>query len=311
MERLADQVLVGHAEAGFRPTTEGAEHAIVGTHALARERQETAEAPAAVTIASCQIAHEVVADLRENPAPSRHLESAQGRPHRLRGKARVVDEHAGHQRLGSLVGAVDEGVRIAVAEGIDAVEEVLGPQVPEVPVVEDRVDHRGRVARLHATHVGGAVTLPAVEPVGVLTGIARLPEDRKVHALRGRHVVGVGGDGRLTIRRIHQLSEREVLGEKPVVGPLRVAGRGARREIVVGIWRHATAGTELHAQQARAHLVLGARVGARAEVARRARLHAVAAHLHVPEQRLTEHDGDGLVDDEVLEVRGAWHGNGR
>ena len=48
---------------------------------------------------------------------------------------------------------------------------------------------------------------------------------------------------------------------------------------------------------ARIQLVDRARIGTGAEVARPARLHAVAPHLHVPEERLPQRDGDVAVAD--------------
>src|SRR4029079_2552215 len=66
---------------------------------------------------------------------------------------------------------------------------------------------------------------------------------------------------------------------------------------------------EHHTQQAGADLVLPAGVGAGFEVTRGARLHAVAADLHVPEQRLAESPGRLLVADEVAEIGRSRNGN--
>ena len=59
-----------------------------------------------------------------------------------------------------------------------------------------------------------------------------------------------------------------------------------------------------HVLEARAELVLRAGVGAGAEVAARARLDAVAADLHVPEERLAEGDRHRRILDELARFAG-------
>src|SRR5262249_38671350 len=61
---------------------------------------------------------------------------------------------------------------------------------------------------------------------------------------------------------------------------------------------------------ARVQLVLRPAIRTGVEVAARAGLNAVAAELHVPEERLTERDGRRLVTDEEREVRGFRNRNG-
>src|SRR6185369_11433769 len=48
------------------------------------------------------------------------------------------------------------GAWIERAEGVDAVEEEVGPAVPEIVEVKDRVDVGWRVARRYPSHVGAS-----------------------------------------------------------------------------------------------------------------------------------------------------------
>src|SRR5262245_60768922 len=59
----------------------------------------------------------------------------------------------------------------------------------------------------------------------------------------------------------------------------------------------------------RMQLVDGTGIGALAKVACRAGLHPVATHLHVPEERLAEDDGDVPVADVGVEVGGVRNGD--
>lgn len=70
------------------------------------------------------------------------------------GITRHIEGHGCLPGVRRIVGAVEERVGIAIAERVHAVEQVLSPQAPEVAMVEDRVDHRRRVARLDAANVG-------------------------------------------------------------------------------------------------------------------------------------------------------------
>ncbi len=298
VECLADERLVGGVQPTLRRTAQGAEHAVVAGDELQCEGTSREEPPAGQAMTPSPLAHQPVADLRERPPVGRHLEPVRRRADRLRGEARVLEPHL--HLLGRALargGAVEERVRVAVAERVHAVEHVLGPHVPEVAVVEDRVDHRGRVARLDAAHVAATPAQPDVEAVRIGTRIPALTEDRMVHTLRGHDVVRVGDDGRLAIPRVRELAQGKVLRPEGVVGALPV-------EVEVRVRRDRPVRPEDHPEETGAHLVLAPGVGAGAEVAGGARLHAVAAHLHVPEQRLPEDPGRLLITDIVAEIRG-------
>ena len=114
-----------------------------------------------------QLPRQAPADVRERPPVRRHLEPVRRRTDGLRGEARVVQANLHPLGAQRILGAVDERVRVAVAERVHAVEQVLGPQVPEVAMVEDRVDHRRRVARLDATDVGPPAALSYAKAIGV------------------------------------------------------------------------------------------------------------------------------------------------
>jgi hypothetical protein len=93
-------------------------------------------------------------------------------------------------------------------------------------------------------------------------------------------------------------------GEGKVIGGKLVVGRTAKLEGPIGSRRQA--------QQAGADLVPDARVGAGGEVAGRASRLVIAADPRIPEQRLAELDGSGLVGDELGQQRlgRAWNRNG-
>ncbi len=102
---------------------------------------------------------------------------------------------------------------------------------------------------------------------------ARYDADKpaQLDAGRGDDVIDVAQDGRAAIGRVGEPSQREVRGAQlPVDAEIDHLAR-----VVLS---------------ARIELVDRARIGACPEVAGRARDDAVAAHLHVPEERLAEHD---------------------
>ena len=95
-------------------------------------------------------------ELREGAAPDGHLDFAQRRPDRLGSKARELD---GNRLLGQTLRRIvepDPGGGVERTEGIYAVEDEVGPAVPEVGEVEDRVDHGRRIARLYPPRIDAA-----------------------------------------------------------------------------------------------------------------------------------------------------------
>src|SRR6266581_5668686 len=88
-----------------------------------------------------------------------HLERASGRPYGLGGQARKGDAHALLcWRCADRSAGIHPDTRIGVRvpEGTGAVEDAVGPAVPEVREVEDRVDNGRSIARLDAAGVGAA-----------------------------------------------------------------------------------------------------------------------------------------------------------
>lgn len=82
---------------------------------------------------------ELVADDLEGAPVGRHLEGGERRADRLRREARVRDAHAGRFEVAVPAALVHEGVGVAIAPDVDAVEGVLRAAVPELAIVEDRV----------------------------------------------------------------------------------------------------------------------------------------------------------------------------
>jgi hypothetical protein len=159
---------------------------------------------------------------------------------------------------------------------------------------ERGVDHGRRVARLGPPRVDA---LDVEDRIGDHDGLVpdraglHPHELSEVHAL-GRHdIVHVTEDGRVAVGGVGELVQREIR-----LGQLMVRAAEVDRWIrVVG-----AAGIQL---------VDGAGVGARAEMAGRAGLHAVTSHLHVPEEGLAERDGDFAVAHVGREVGRVWRAN--
>jgi hypothetical protein len=97
-------------------------------------------------------------------------------------RARVLELDPYFDRVLGVVSAKDLCVWIALAQVVDSVEHVLGAAVPELAVVEHRIDHRWRVARLDAAGVR-----QADEEALRIAFIATVTD-----ALRGNRVVAVG-----------------------------------------------------------------------------------------------------------------------
>jgi hypothetical protein len=85
----------------------------------ARAFQRASSADAAVT--PCQLPRQAPAHVRERPPVGRHLEPARRRTDGLRGEARVLQENLHLLGVQGILGAVDEGVGVAVAERVHAV----------------------------------------------------------------------------------------------------------------------------------------------------------------------------------------------
>jgi hypothetical protein len=176
----------------------------------------------------------------------------------------------------------------------DPVEDGPRPAIPEVVEGERGVDHRRRVARLRPARVDA---LDVEHRVGDHDGL--VPDRAGLHADElpemdplGRHdVVDVPEHGRVPIGGIGELVRWKVRRGQLVV-------RAAQIDRRVGI-----------VCPARVQLVDRAGIGARAEVTGRARLHAVAAHLHVPEERFAERHGALAVANVGLEVGGIGRAN--
>ncbi len=104
---------------------------------------------------------------------------------------------------------------------VDAVEHVVRPAIPELPVVEDGVDHRWSVARLDPPRI----RLAHVEPLGIELAA------RVVHSLRRYGIVAVG-------QRVERTGHSRCgkTGERKIGGPeLRVrAGRSRVRQVGPG-----------------------------------------------------------------------------
>jgi hypothetical protein len=143
---------------------------------------------------------------------------------------------------------------------IDAVKNVLGAPVPELAMIEDRVDRRWSVARLDPAGVSRADE--KAQRIVLVT--------RMMNALRRHGVIAVGGRIESAANTwIGEPGQREDRGFQ-----LRIRTMAGRKgEVRYG-----------YVLQARAHLVLRSRIGPRAEMAARAGLHAVTPHLHVPEE---------------------------
>jgi hypothetical protein len=204
-----------------------------------------------------------------------------------RGEARVLQPDADGHRTVGVVGAVDERIGIVVAEAVHAVEDVRRAPVPELAVVEDGVDHGGRVpphhlADVHARHPESRLVGQRRQRLARLARPAAEPESR--HALRADDVV-------------RRRREREVVGREGAVRPQ------ARREGRVGV----SFSVGADPSDARVELVLRPAVGAGVEVAGGARRPPVAPHLHVPEERLPEDDERRAVADERVQAGGARH----
>ena len=169
---------------------------------------------------------------------------------------------------------------------VDAVEHVLRAAVPELTMVEDRVDDRRRVARLDPPGVQAC----DAEAVGIQA------VGQVMHALRGDCIIAICSGIQIAANTWNREPAQRKVGWKQL--GIRPA---ARRIGEVSHRRVLQPGT---------HLVFRARIRTCAEVTARARLDAVAAHLHVPEQRLAQSERRDRILDEVTEVGRTRHRHG-
>ena len=170
---------------------------------------------------------------------------------------------------------------------------IAGTPVPEAVVVVGGVDHRRRIARLGPPRVDA---VDVEHRVGdghrdVLDRPAfRAHELSQVHALRRDDIIDVAEHRRVTVGGIGHLVQRKV--RRP---QLMVRAQIDRRIGIV-----CAAGI---------HLVDRTRIGAGAEMTRRACLDAVAADLHVPEERLSQRNGGLPIPDVAAEIRRFGNGD--
>ena len=116
---------------------DGAEHAVDGVDGLLTERGKTEHLPA---------------ELREGTPLEGHLGIIERRPRCLGGEAAKLDgDLLFHQRIVQV--EPDTGTRIERTERVDTVEKEVGPAIPEIVEVEDRVDVGRGVACRYPAHV--------------------------------------------------------------------------------------------------------------------------------------------------------------
>ena len=266
VERCLDHLAVGAFETpGIVAVVVavGREHAVVPVDFLLGERPRRDQA---------------LADVIERAAERAHLSIAERWTDGLRRQRRVIDPDL-HQAQRIAAGLEHPRIRVADAEHADAVENGFCAAVPECVAIERRVDHGRSIAGLGASRIEAVDVEHLVgnrDSDVLVRARHRSHEPAQLHALRGDDVVIVAKNLRVARGRIRQLVQREVRGAQPVVDP-HVDGQ-------VGI-----------VGSARIGLVDGTRIGAGAEVARTAGLDTVAAHLHVPEQGLTQSDGGAPI----------------
>src|SRR6476661_2259026 len=177
---------------------------------------------------------------------------------------------------------------ITGAKRIHAVEGALRTTVPEIAVVEDRIDDRRRVARRGPANVDGAAIAVRNAPDGIsdasfiFRGLAKhhVVKVEPEHTLRTHNVVVVASRG--VKREVTQA--QGMVGSEACVESCRVCCR-----IAVAV----------NATQARVSLVSSAAVRACVEMAGRTGCFAVAAKLHFPEESFAQSDSRVLVFNDV------------
>ena len=204
--RLDHLVVSAEGEALLRPAAHRAEHAVGRRHQLLGQRTDLRDSLALIALA---------------PAPARGATSRRVRPGAAISRSLTIGATACDARLeftsstrtstGFLGSSARKtlGVGIALAEMIDAVEDVLGAPVPELAVVEHGVDHRRGVARLDPA---GVRRRRRRKPCGstFITGM--------MDALRRHGVVAVGGRiERAADARVGEPGEGKVRGLELVV----------------------------------------------------------------------------------------------
>ena len=90
------------------------------------------------------------AQLLEGLVGARHLEIIRRWPDGLRSQAGVVQLHRYPGRCPVGMRLQHSCAGVPVAKWVVAVENIIGPAVPEVAEVKDSIDHRRGIARCHA-----------------------------------------------------------------------------------------------------------------------------------------------------------------
>ena len=251
----------------------GREHAVVVGHLLPPQRSSGRQA---------------LADVLEGAAEGPHLAIAQRRTDRLRRETGVVDAH---DDRGDPIDAVrTQDPRRGIARTWTLTPLKMFParrsqkfwSVNAALIIVGVLRGSARRVLMPWMLNTGSGTTTVSSRIAPAFRTHELPQ---VHALGGDDVVEASQHRRGPVGGIGQHVQREVRR-------LQLMVRTAQIDRRVGV-----------VLAAGVHLVDGTRIGAAAEVARRAGLHAVAADLHVPEEGLPQRNGDIAVPDVGPEVR--------
>src|SRR5262249_35994291 len=250
--------------------------------------------------------------VRESAAGTRHFDGAERWSDRLGGKAgvRYLNLLEGRQPIGSTGQQYSSswiGKIGAPPKRVNAVEGVIGPAIPELAIIEGRIDiarriapgdppiqqHAviegiGRINRVGALVRGDGRGCPAHD-LGRGRGCGRQDCDRGgvwnesafKRALRSGTVVGIGQDCRISIRDVRKEMERVV--------PRSQLGVWSRYR--AELWTLAGVDLVRH-PDIRTGVVMAARTGL-----------SSAAGLGIPEKRLAELLCGKFVDDDAARVR--------
>ena len=205
----------------------------------------------------CAARKQLARDIHQTAAGAGHFNRVGERRNRLGSQGGVRQgESTLDQSLAG--GDPDAGGWIPNAPGRLAVENVVGPAIPEIPVIEDRVDDRGRIA------VGGlAKALPLAVKGAFGRGTAVIARgfrsarqaEEVLSETPGRTHDVIGGEthGRGFVSRILKPEEGEIAGPHPVVrsgslpGGRRFKGRALRSILVILPWIDLVAGAAVRA----------------------------------------------------------------
>src|SRR5690606_29596978 len=149
--------------------------------------------------------------------------------------------------------------------------------VPEVTIIEDRIDHGRHITRLYPTRANTVDMKYRIDAsAAFVTGTDKLGCTDEVTAKgagRGNDVIGRKGFAAASVKRIGKLIQGEIILGQGIVG----AARRARWQRLKGI--PLAGGTFC----ARIQLVFDPDVGTGMDMARTAS-HAIATDIHVPKQ---------------------------